>query len=196
MIVDDEEPIRVLLRDCFEREGHNIIEAKDGLDGLEKARNLSPDLIFLDVMMPKLNGFDVAASLKNDPQYKDIPIIMLTIVNDAKRVENLGIDCYLSKPFDPDVILQEASSLLRTTKSSVRAFCVGQKDVELVQALDEKNISISLYENQDTALLEIQNEKPRIIFIEQNSLTEPFEAYVSKIQSFYRTKPILRIYGS
>ena len=80
-------------------------------------RKQRPDLIILDIMMPEMNGFDVAAILKNDPQTMDIPIIVLSIVQDKARGFRIGVDRYLTKPIDTGQLFSEIGSLLEQGKS-------------------------------------------------------------------------------
>ena len=79
--------------------------AANGREALGEVRRERPDLVVLDVMMPEMNGFDVAAVLKNDPQTLDIPIVILSIVQDRERGFRLGVDRYLTKPIDTDAAL-------------------------------------------------------------------------------------------
>jgi PleD family two-component response regulator len=85
LIVDDDASIRSLLRQELGDAGYLTEEAKNGHEALDCVRERYPDLIILDVMMPEMNGFDVAAILKNDPQTMDIPIIILSVVQDKSR---------------------------------------------------------------------------------------------------------------
>lgn len=82
LVVDDDPNIRQLLRQQLEAEGYTIREARDGLDAIACVNKAAPDLIILDVMIPEMNGFDVAAVLKNDPKTMTIPSIILSIVED------------------------------------------------------------------------------------------------------------------
>jgi CheY-like chemotaxis protein len=91
LVVDDDVNIRELLRQQLENEGYNVREAKDGMDAINQIKNNRPDLILLDVMMPQINGFDVAAVLKNDPQTADIPIIILSIIENKERGYHIAI---------------------------------------------------------------------------------------------------------
>lgn len=112
LVVDDEASIRSLLRQEISELGYDIKEAVNGEEALDSIRSLQPDLIILDVMMPKMNGFDVAAIVKNDPLTKDIPIIIVSIVDDRQRINQLGIDRYLTKPIDMGLLLKEIEVLL------------------------------------------------------------------------------------
>ncbi len=104
LIIDDEAPIRLLCRVNLEAEGMEVIEASDGEDGIEKARQERPDVILLDVMMPLLNGWDVAEVLVRDEPTKQLPIIFLTAraeVRDRARGLDIGGIEYITKPFNP-----------------------------------------------------------------------------------------------
>jgi DNA-binding response OmpR family regulator len=104
LIIDDEAPIRLLCRVNLEAEGMEVIEASDGEDGIEKARQERPDVILLDVMMPLLNGWDVAEVLVRDELTKQLPIIFLTAraeVRDRARGLDIGGIEYITKPFNP-----------------------------------------------------------------------------------------------
>lgn len=109
LIVDDELDIIETLQFALEQEGYQCCTALDGADGLAKARTENPDLIFLDIMLPKMNGYKVARLLKLDERYRHIPIIMLTAkTRDADRVKAIetGADEYITKPFDMNHLLE------------------------------------------------------------------------------------------
>lgn len=112
LVVDDEAPIRELLRQQLEAEGYLVREAKGGEDAITQVKKESPDLIILDVIMPEVNGFDVVRNLKNDPRAKNIPIIMLSIKEDKWQGYNLGIDKYLPKPIDTEELFRNIEILL------------------------------------------------------------------------------------
>jgi DNA-binding response OmpR family regulator len=104
LVIDDEAPIRLLCRVNLEAEGMNVLEASDGPTGLEKARNDEPDVILLDVMMPGLDGWQVAEELLEDDRTSSIPIVFLTAraeVRDRARGLDLGGIDYVTKPFNP-----------------------------------------------------------------------------------------------
>jgi len=104
LVIDDEAPIRLLCRVNLEAEGMEVLEASDGPAGLEQARNHTPDVILLDVMMPGLDGWRVAEELLDDPTTEDIPIVFLTAraeLRDRARGIDLGGVDYVTKPFNP-----------------------------------------------------------------------------------------------
>jgi DNA-binding response OmpR family regulator len=104
LVIDDEAPIRLLCRVNLEAEGMPVLEAGDGPSGLEAARDGSPDVILLDVMMPGLDGWGVAEALLEDDRTADIPIIFLTAraeFRDRARGLDIGGVDYITKPFNP-----------------------------------------------------------------------------------------------
>jgi DNA-binding response OmpR family regulator len=115
LVVDDDPVIQKLLQVNFEMEGYDVVIAGDGEEGLALAREEQPDLVLLDVMMPKMNGLDVAAALRADHVTEDIPIIMLSAKAQASDVQaglDLGVDDYVTKPFDPLELLERVGTLL------------------------------------------------------------------------------------
>jgi two-component system, OmpR family, alkaline phosphatase synthesis response regulator PhoP len=118
LIVDDEAHIRRLLARAlmdFEDEGVEILSAENGETALKLVQEEMPQLMFLDVMMPKMNGFDVCKAVKHDLGLPGIYIAMLTAKGqemDKERGEQVGADIYLTKPFDPDEILDLARRVL------------------------------------------------------------------------------------
>ncbi len=136
LVVDDDDSIRSLLQQELSDAGYLVEEAKDGKLALDSIRKNRPDLIILDVMMPEINGFDVAAILKNDPQTMDIPIIILSIVQDKARGFRIGVDRYLTKPIDTAKLFEEVGNLLEQGKSRKKVMVVDE-DTSAVRSLTE-----------------------------------------------------------
>lgn len=136
LVVDDEANIRELLTQEFTEAGYQVVTAANGRDAVAEVRRMRPDLIVLDVMMPEMNGFDVAAVLRNDPQTLDIPIIILSIVQDRERGFRLGVDRYLTKPIDTDLLFREVGALLDQRKTHKRVLVVDD-DATAVKSLTE-----------------------------------------------------------
>ena len=116
LIVDDEPDILEILKYNLSNEGYEVITAKDGDEALEKARRNLPDLIVLDVMMPKKTGVEVCQLLRSQNAFKDTLIIFLTAVNDeTSHIKGLetGADDYISKPISPKVFLSKINALFR-----------------------------------------------------------------------------------
>ena len=118
LIVDDEAHIRVLMEQTLEDledAGVELLIATNGTEALELIQNEKPDLVFLDVMMPKMNGFEVCQAVKSNADIQDTYIIMLTAKGqefDQKRGHEVGANLYMTKPFDPDEVLGKAAEIL------------------------------------------------------------------------------------
>jgi two-component system alkaline phosphatase synthesis response regulator PhoP len=113
LIVDDEEDIRELLMAYLEKEGYQVIEASDGEQALRAARQHSPDVVVLDIMLPKLSGLEVLSTLRRE---SDVYVIMLTARTEEvdKLVGlNMGADDYLTKPFSPRELVARVNAALR-----------------------------------------------------------------------------------
>ena len=121
LIADDEAFIRLLIQqtlEWFEDLGTLIFTADNGERALEIIRAEKPDLVFLDVMMPKVNGFDVCRVVKQDEKLKNIYVVILTAKGqefDRLRGEQVGADKFLTKPFDPDELISLAAAVLQRT---------------------------------------------------------------------------------
>ena len=114
LVVDDEAVIRQLIVINLELEGFEVHQAVDGLDALEKARELDPDVVTLDVMMPGLDGFAAARRLRADPATSRARIVLIsarTRPADVDRGREAGADAYVTKPFDPDEVVETVRRL-------------------------------------------------------------------------------------
>ena len=118
LIVDDEPHLRMLIQQTLEEledEGVELLTASNGDEALDTIRDEQPNLVFLDVMMPRRNGFDVCHAVKNELGLAHIHIILLTAKGqefDRQRGQEVGADLYMTKPFDPDALLAKARSVL------------------------------------------------------------------------------------
>lgn len=115
LVVDDDPLFRQMVRDTLQAEGYEVQEAVDGLDGIEKAERLHPDVILLDIIMPGLEGFDVCRALKANPATKAIPVIIITISTDralSQRAYEVGATASFTKPFRPEALLAVVEVIL------------------------------------------------------------------------------------
>ena len=116
LIVDDEEKNLKLMGMILQSYGYDFQTAKNGREALEKTKEYSPDMIFLDVMMPEMNGYETCISLREDPATKFIPVVMVTALGD-QGARNKGLEAgandFLTKPVDRTEILIRAKNLLR-----------------------------------------------------------------------------------
>lgn len=115
LIIEDDEDMIHILKSILELEGYEIAYARDGEDGLSKAKEYNPDLIILDVILPKIDGNEVCRRIKKDVELSKIPIIMLTakgaIRDELEGIMN-GADDYITKPFNPLDLLETIKYLL------------------------------------------------------------------------------------
>ena len=116
LIVDDEVDLVKTIRFSMEAEGYKVLVSYSGEDALNQARTEVPDLILLDIMLPKLDGYRVCRLLKFDEQYKNIPILMLTAKTQEKDKllgKETGADEYITKPFDMDELMKKVKTYLK-----------------------------------------------------------------------------------
>ena len=116
LVVDDSDAVRNLVVVNLELEGFEVRSATDGQQGIEVAASWRPDVITLDVVMPRLDGFETLEVLRADPETADIPVVMVTgraQAADRQRGESLGVDAYLAKPFEPTELVTVVSRLAR-----------------------------------------------------------------------------------
>jgi DNA-binding response OmpR family regulator len=119
LLVDDEPDLLESLAIRFKASGYNVLTAVDGLDALQKARTLSPNLIILDLMLPKMDGYKVARLLKFDNRYSHIPILILSARGqdlDKEMGKNAGADDYMVKPFDSVDLISRVERLLSSSQ--------------------------------------------------------------------------------
>jgi chemosensory pili system protein ChpA (sensor histidine kinase/response regulator) len=115
MVVDDSVTVRKVTTRFLEREGFEVITAKDGVDALEVLQETIPDIMLLDIEMPRMDGFEVAKNVRNTSRWKEIPIIMITSRTGDKHRDHafsLGVNKYLGKPYQEDVLLESLNELL------------------------------------------------------------------------------------
>ncbi len=120
LVVEDERPMRIVLRDCLERQGYRVLVGGDGAEALDLALREQPDLIVLDIMMPRVDGLAVCAELRR--LARSVPVLMLTAkgtVEDRVRGLDAGADDYLVKPFSRAELLARVRALLRRTTRKV-----------------------------------------------------------------------------
>lgn len=137
LIVEDERPMRTALQDCLEAVGYSVFTAADGENGLQRALEEKPDLILLDVMMPKLDGFALCAELRRISN--PVPVLMLTAKGQVQdRVTGLdaGADDYLVKPFSTEELLARVRALLRRSRRhghSTPVLVLGDVQIDFVK---------------------------------------------------------------
>ncbi len=146
LVIDDEPAVRDLMQRFLGKEGFRVVAAAGGEEGLRWARELRPDAITLDVMMPGMDGWAVLAALKADPEVADIPVIMLTIVDDRNLGYALGASDYLTKPIDRERLV----TVLKQHRRD-RPVLVVDDDAEVRQLLRR------MLESEGYAVVEAEN---------------------------------------
>ncbi len=117
LVVDDEPFIVQMVVSRLTASGFETVSGSDGQEALQKARSENPDLIILDVMMPKLDGYQVCATLKQDVRFQKIPVILFTAKSGPEAeqigIQDCGADAFISKPFDAKMLIEKISELLK-----------------------------------------------------------------------------------
>lgn len=115
LVVDDSDVIRTLISVNLEMEGFEVVTAADGEEALAKVIEVEPDVMTIDVKMPRLDGFDTVERLRADPRTRDLKVAMVTACAqeaDIRRGEAVGVDAYVTKPFDPTVLVRTVRELV------------------------------------------------------------------------------------
>ncbi|KJU86551.1 sodium:solute symporter [Candidatus Magnetobacterium bavaricum] len=176
LVVDDDVTIRNLLRQHLVEDGYTVKEAKDGLQAIREVKQERPDLIVLDVMMPEMNGYDVAAVFKNDPLTMSIPIIMFSVIADAERGYRLGVDRYFTKSVDIGVLLNEIYSLTSRQPDKKKVLIVDDRNSDLqqlIEVLQKKGFEILDRCNAEECKRKAKNMLPdMVILVSQNKHAE------------------------
>ena len=116
LLVDDEVELVEMIKFRLEASGYEVLTANDGQQALEIARREKPDLVILDVMLPKMDGYKVCGLIKKDSRYAHIPVMMFTakaMDADLKLGQEVSADAYLTKPFEPKVLLEKIKELVK-----------------------------------------------------------------------------------
>ena len=172
LIVDDDPGIRELLKQELENAGYITDQAVDGIEALSKVKQKKYNLIILDVMMPGLSGFDLSAVLKSNPDTMSIPIMILSMMEDRKRGNEVGADKYLTKGIDSQNLLKEVDQLI-SMGSSKRKVMIIDKDKSifnlLTDVMREKGYTVMGISSKADAdyIAKIKTEQPNIIIIDE-----------------------------
>jgi DNA-binding response OmpR family regulator len=164
LIIEDERPMRTALQDVLEVEGHRVITAADGAAGLERALEEKPDLILLDIMLPRLDGFAVCAELRRVSF--EAPILMLTArgqIEDRVTGLDAGADDYLVKPFSTDELLARVRALLRRVQRQHHTLAelrLGEVRIDFVQQSVWRGAAELHFTAKELAVLRLLAESP------------------------------------
>jgi twitching motility two-component system response regulator PilG len=121
MVIDDSQTIRRTAETLLSRAGYTVVTAKDGFEALAKIADHSPDLIFIDIMMPRLDGYQACALIKGNPGFAHTPVVMLSSKDglfDRARGRIVGSDQYLTKPFTRDELIAAVNTHLASEAAS------------------------------------------------------------------------------
>ncbi len=176
LIADDEPDILEILKYNLVMEGYEVITAKDGDEALEKARRTQPDLVVLDVMMPKKTGVEVCQIMRTQPMFRNTLIIFLTAVNDeSSQIRGLetGADDYISKPISPKVFISRVNALFRRlNKKESKPLEIGNLTIDperfMIQ-VDGKDIVLA---KKEFELLYLLAQKPGRVFLRNEILNQ------------------------
>ena len=167
-MIDDDATARTLMARILGKEGFRVLEAPDGETGLELARDERPDVITLDVVMPGMDGWTVLSALKEDPALSEIPVVMLTIVDDKNLGYALGASEYLTKPIDRERL---ATVLARYRRGSAEAAVLVVDDDDatravLRRALEQQGWQVTEAENGSVALDRVAERRPELVLLD------------------------------
>jgi CheY-like chemotaxis protein len=194
LVIDDEAAVRDLMQRFLGREGFRVVTAASGEEGLRRARELKPEAITLDVMMPGMDGWAVLSALKSDPAVADIPVVMLTIVDDKNLGYALGAADYLTKPIDRDRLTAVLGKYRRD-----QPVLVVDDDPEvrglLRRMLEPAGFAVVEADNGRAALERLREVKPTVILLDLMMPEMDGFAFVSEFRRHeaWRAIPIVVI---
>jgi len=176
LFADDEPDILDIIGYNLEKEGYEVIPAKDGQQALELSKIHHPDLIILDIMMPHKTGIEVCNILRQLPDFRNTPIVMLTALNDeTTHVKGLdsGADDYISKPISTKILISRINALLRRTQKDPEQKIIKIGDMTIDQArfmvcIGEKEVSLA---KKEFELLSLLAGKPGRVFLRNEILS-------------------------
>jgi two-component system alkaline phosphatase synthesis response regulator PhoP len=177
LIADDEPDILEIIRYNLEKEGYEVLTAKDGNEAIEKAKEFYPGLIILDIMMPRKNGVEVCQILRTQPSFQDTLIIFLTAMSDeSAQIKGLetGADDYISKPISPKVLVSRVNALFRrvTNKEAGKTLQIGNiaiDPVKFIVTIDGKEVVLA---KKEFELIYLLASKPGRVFLRNEILTQ------------------------
>ncbi len=168
LVIDDEEDARTIVSRLLTRDGFNVVCASSGEEGLRLAHELKPAVITLDVMMPQMDGWSVIRALKADPQLHDIPVIMLTMMEDKTKAYSLGATDYLVKPVEREQ-LRRVVSRYHTPEKSATALLVDDDEAvrdTVSHALTGSGWNVRQASNGQEALDSLTDATPTLILLD------------------------------
>ena len=177
LIADDEPDILEIISYNLGREGYDVYTARDGNEAIERAKLLQPDLIILDIMMPRKNGVEVCQILRSQPAFQETLIIFLTAMNDeASEIKGLemGADDYVSKPISPKVLVSRVNALFRRVngKDSGKSIEIGGVNIDPVKFLVTIDNQEIILAKKEFELLYLLASRPGRVFLRNEILSQ------------------------
>lgn len=177
LIADDEQDILEIISYNLTKEGYEVYTAKDGNEAIEKAKQIHPDLIILDIMMPKKTGVEVCQILRSQPLFQDTLIIFLTALSDeASQIKGLetGADDYVSKPISPKVLVSRVNALFRrvNSKDTGKTIKIANIQIDPVKfnvIIDEQEVVLA---KKEFELLYLLASRPGRVFLRNEILLQ------------------------
>ena len=176
LIADDEQDILEIIKYNLTKEGYEVYTAKDGNDAIDKANQVKPDLIILDVMMPKKTGVEVCEILRSQPAFHDTLIIFLTALSDETsqvRGLEMGADDYINKPISPKVLVSRVNAIFRRLhKEDNKIIKLGNITIDPVRfmvSIDDKDYALA---KKEFELLHLLASKPGRVFLRNEILNQ------------------------
>jgi two-component system alkaline phosphatase synthesis response regulator PhoP len=175
LIADDEPDILEIIKYNLSAEGYEVITAKDGSEAIDKARSGKPDLIILDIMMPKKTGVEVCEYLRTQPDFQETLIIFLSALNDeASHIRGFetGADDYVNKPISPKVLMSKVNALFRRNKKDAKILKLGDMVIDPEKFLVMINGNEVVLAKKEFELLYLLAGKPGRVFLRNEILSQ------------------------
>ncbi len=201
LIIDDDPTVSELMKRQLSKEGYQVIISPNGKDGIRLARELKPDAITLDILMPEMDGWSVLRTLKADPEVSNIPVIMASILDEKNKGFSLGAADFLSKPIQKEYLMKSIRNL--TGDKENLKICIIEDDESLrftiKEILEKQNVEIMEAENGKVGMLLLQKEeiKPDLILLDlMMPIMNGFEFLKSIRETNLNSIPILVLTGA
>jgi signal transduction histidine kinase/DNA-binding response OmpR family regulator len=168
LVIDDDPTVHDLLKRLLQRQGFQVDGVQRGREGLKKAREIKPDVIILDVMMPEMDGWNVLSNLKADPELSTIPVVMLSMIEDKHMGFALGAADYLTKPLDRDKLSTMLRKYRRVSADSVVLLVEDEEGVRQFMRvlLEREGWTVMEAGNGQEALVKVAEKKPALILLD------------------------------
>ncbi|MFN2152601.1 MAG: ATP-binding protein, partial [Anaerolineales bacterium] len=171
LVVDDDPNVRELLRQTLEEARYDVILAESGSQALNLIQETPPALILLDLVMPEISGFDVFAALKSNPKTQLLPIIVITILDEKEKGENMKVDGFVKKPIDTDLLLDEIATKLEQNRSKRKVFLADNDMLRyhtLATALEANGFEVIIHKEPQDIAMELKTIVPDIVITHED----------------------------